>query len=338
MREKFDSAASQNFYGNRDCLSIVSDESPIFIEGFTADHQAVSSEGGLNVDGKRSFYVSGMPEELALLSAYLYVQDGAALLFPSEGVVLKLSAKELQSLKDYVKNFERIFNLKVVNNTYEVDRTTMNNEQEQSTYHPLSKEVAFSSTATRFFNSNVNISNSHQRILTMLLTGFSFDDVYSMVKYGSVTGLPPDLTISQLNNFSHYYGRTPDLIRLATAQQIPNRQGLMDANEKPTFVGARLEVDIMDSDYNDPSKQGKKLPTWGGAICAAVGVDCMSGYVVGKLLTKKSNTLEFIKEFVQFFQMHKHPIKKLSSDSGIVSASNFQVMTTDAIQYLYPRN
>jgi hypothetical protein len=98
MREKFDSAASQNFYGNRDCLSIVSDESPIFIEGFTADHQAVSSEGGLNVDGKRSFYVSGMPEELALLSAYLYVQDGAALLFPSEGVVLKLSAKELQSL------------------------------------------------------------------------------------------------------------------------------------------------------------------------------------------------------------------------------------------------
>ena len=222
------------------------------------------------------------------------------MLFPSDGIVVKLSQGELESLKNFVKGFEEVFKLKVVNNTYEVVRTHENSEvKEQVRYD----ESAFSSTATRYFNLRVNVSNSTQRILTLLLTGLSFDDVYSMVKHGSVTGLPPDLTISQMNSFSHQFGRTPDILRLATAQQIPNRKGLVDEIARPANVGDRFEVDIMDSDYNDPtSKKGMKLATWGGATCAAVGVDCSSGYVVGKLLNKKSNTIEFIKEFIQMFE------------------------------------
>jgi hypothetical protein len=110
----------------------------------------------------------------------------------------------------------------------------------------------------------------------------------------------------------------------------------VDEIARPANVGDRFEVDIMDSDYNDPtSKKGMKLATWGGATCAAVGVDCSSGYVVGKLLNKKSNTIEFIKEFIQFYNLHNKQIKLLASDSGIVSASTFQVMTTEALQYLH---
>lgn len=125
IREKFDSAASSNFYGNRDCLKVVSSRSdPIRIAGFTENHQAVSSERGMNIDDKEAFYVKGMPTDLALLSAYLYVQDGAALLLPSEGVVVKLSPEEREELKEFIKGFQEVFKLKVVNNTYEVVRST----------------------------------------------------------------------------------------------------------------------------------------------------------------------------------------------------------------------
>ena len=336
IREKFDSAASQNFYGSRDCLKVISEDSePIFIEGFTGNHQAVSRESGINRDGKHSFYVRGMPKELALLSAYLYVQDGAAILLPSDGVVVKLSQEELKKLKAFIVQFEEVFKLKVVNNTYEVVRTNEQSSNIEPSHQQKDYPIAMSSTSTKFFNTKVNVANSTQRILTLLLTGLSFEDIYNMVKYQSASGLPPDLTMSQLNAFSHQFGRTPDILRLATAQQIPNQRGLMEASSKPTFVGARFEVDIMDTDYNDPSsKKGAKLPTWGGALCAAVGVDCFSGYVIGKLLKAKSNTVEFLKEFVQYYQLQGHTIKLLASDSGIVSMSKFQVMTSESLKYL----
>jgi hypothetical protein len=194
---------------------------------------------------------------------------------------------------------------------------------------------AYSSTATKFFNTKVNVSNATQRILTMLLCGLSFNDLYLIAKHDSISGIPPDINVQSLNSFSHKYGRTPDILRLATAQQIPNRQGLMDHSTKPLFVGARVEIDIMESDYNDPSvKQGKKLATWGGATSAAVCVDCFSGYCCGKLLKNMKNTVEFLKEFVQYYKLHGYKIKILASDSGIVSHSTFQVWTTGALEYL----
>ena len=48
----------------------------------------------------------------------------------------------------------------------------------------------------------------------MLLTGLSFNDLYTIIKNGSVNGLPPDLKLQHLNTFSHRYGRTPDILRL----------------------------------------------------------------------------------------------------------------------------
>jgi uncharacterized protein (UPF0218 family) len=54
-----------------------------------------------------------MPEDLALLSAYLYAQDGAAILFPTDGVVVKLSNQELKLLKVRIcKQFRRSFQIK----------------------------------------------------------------------------------------------------------------------------------------------------------------------------------------------------------------------------------
>jgi hypothetical protein len=119
MCEKLDSAASQNFYGDRDRLIIVSDDTdPIYIEGFTGS-KAASTEHGINQDGKHAYFVKGMPEHLALLSAYLYAQDGAVLLFPNDGVVVKMNQDEVGTLKKFVESFPEVFKLKVVNNTYE---------------------------------------------------------------------------------------------------------------------------------------------------------------------------------------------------------------------------
>ena len=339
LREKFDSAASLNFYGSQDQLRIITEAEPILIDGFTDQHQAISNQQGLNQDGKISYIVNGMPQDLALLSAHAYAQEGAAILFPNDGVVLKLSNMEIKKLKQYIEQFPQSLNLKVSNNTYEVDRElnrSSKSQQVSTIINNISNAQAFSTTASRFFNTKVNVSNNTQRILTMLLTGLSFNDLYTIIKNGSVNGLPPDLKLQHLNTFSHRYGRTPDILRLANAQQIPNRHGLLDDTRKPTFVGERVEVDIMESDYNDPSKKGvsAKLPTWGGATSAAVCVDSYSGFVIGKLLKNMRNTVEFLKEFVQYFKTYRHKIAKLAADSGIVSQSTYQVWTPEAASYL----
>ena len=107
--------------------------------------------------------------------------------------------------------------LKVQNRTYEVNNAknpanTVSNQQIQFNEN---QEEALQGTATRFFNTKVNVSNQTERILTLLMTGLSFRDWQMHVKHGSLGGIPPDLTSHGLNRFEYRYGRTPDIVRLA---------------------------------------------------------------------------------------------------------------------------
>jgi len=143
-----------------------------------------------------------------------YVSDGAAVLFPNEGQVIRMTSDERAALKNYIAAFPTIKRLVVRNRTYEVD------SDEADSHCNIASENAYSSTATRYFNSKVHISNAQERVLATLLTGLSFQDIYTMVK-NNIDGLPRDLTLKALNRFEHNYERTPDVLQLAT----PNLAG-----------------------------------------------------------------------------------------------------------------
>lgn len=107
-----------------------------------------------------------------------------------------------------------------------------------------SAEMANSSTATKFYNTKMNVANETQRVLTLLLMGMTFSDLYSCVKHNSIEGLPPDVNIRMLNSFAHKYGRTPDLVRLAVPTDNVSRFGLM-TTEKVVRKGQRVERKLM---------------------------------------------------------------------------------------------
>ena len=318
--EKFDTAASMNMSGNptRLQVSTVASGDGVAINGFNGSRSYVTTVG-LNGDKKKEYFVRDMPKELVLLCAQMYASDGAAILFKDGGVVLSLDEDELAALKRHVADYKVLKRLKVVNRTYEVD-----NKQAE----------AMSSMSNRYFNTKVNVSNGTQRVMTMLLTGLSFQDLYLNVKHGSVRGLPPDLTTKALNHFEHKYGRTPDIVRMANPLNLKSRFGLMTAVEV-TVVGQRCEMDVMNPDYNEVvNGKTKKLKTHGGANAAAVVVDCYSEFVMGKLLKKLGNSKVYVSEFISLYELAKIKMVLLAADSGVNSQSMFEVFTTEVEQLL----
>ena len=119
----------------------------IMVKGFNNTSSSVAATG-LNTDSKPELYVPGMPDDLVLLCAADYTSSGATILLPNEGYVLSLSPDHQQFLREYAQNHDIIKTLKVNNNTYEVAPD------------PISFPVAYNSTATKYFNSKVNVSTA----------------------------------------------------------------------------------------------------------------------------------------------------------------------------------
>jgi hypothetical protein len=196
---KFDSGCSRNMSGVRDrLLDSAAAPANVSVRGFNNSVSAVDSVG-LNEDGKVEYYVPNMPSDMVLLSAHDYARDGAAVLMADSGVVLRMSDEERSQLEAFISRFEVTKNLVVRNRTYEV----------------VPCEDAMSSTATRYFNSKVHVSSVDERIMVMLLTGLSFNDLLAMVENDSVQGLPRDLSVASLHRFERKFGRTPDVLQLA---------------------------------------------------------------------------------------------------------------------------
>jgi len=350
---KFDSGASRCMSGDharlRDPLPI---PHRVTITGFNSQSSSEPTMMGVNADGKQEYYVSDMPRHLTLLCANAYCQDGCAVLFANDGLVLRMSADELSELKNFLSSYPVTKHLRVRNRTYEVDEANISDAVfgvDTSTScvssaievveYPVTTEAALNSTATRFFNTKVNVSNQTERVLTLLMTGLTFRDWEMHVKNRSLEGIPPDLTLHGLHRFENRYGRTPEIVQLAHPTHVRHATGLRSDREQPSRTGARVEIDCMYSDYNiretvpgtsvkPETVRSIKLPTHGGAIAAAVCVDCYSSFVHGHLLKSVAHPEVFVDRFLHRFHLDQAPVSTLAADSGVVTNSMFHVLTT----------
>ena len=322
---KFDTACSRNMSGTAHRIYHQHKRDNVIIQGFNGSTSSVDAVG-INGDGKMEYYVKSMPTNLTLLSAHEYVKDGAAVLFPEDGVVLRLTDSERVSLQKFITQFDVSKQLSVKNRTYEV-------ANKASTGEPV--EQAMNNTATRYFNSKVHVSNKEERILSMLLMGFTHKDLYSMATSNCVEGLPRDLTKRALNQFSHRHGTSPDILQLARPNLAGNTKGYMAPKPILTHVGQRVEADFMFTDFNMVvSKRTVKIPTLGGAIAAFLTVDGHSEYVHGLLVHSVANSVEYIRTVHQQYLRDGHTIETFAADGGVIIQSEYRVMLPDAQKYL----
>ena len=190
---KFDSACSKNMSGNPSRLlpSTVNSTNNIRVKGFNNTVSPATSIGR-NEDNKSELYVPSMPSNLVLLSAHDYAKDGCALLFEDFGILVQLTESEKQSfIQSLINRYPITKFLKVVNNTYEVVNLT---DSPLLSTDPVT-ESAHSSTASRYFNSKIHVTNPEERVLATLLTGLSFSDIYSHLKNNSLIGFPRDVIL-----------------------------------------------------------------------------------------------------------------------------------------------
>jgi hypothetical protein len=325
---KFDSACSRCMSGIPERLiDTTKPLSTIAVRGFNGTVSTVDTVG-VNDDGKREYFIQSMPADLCLLSANEYAKDGAAILMEDDGVVLRLSNEEKERFREYISQFQKIKELVVRNRTYEVA-------------HSSNDEVAMNNTATRYFNSKVNVSNSEERIMATLLTGLSFRDIYYLVKHNCAKGLPRDITVQSLNSFQHKYGSTPDVLQLAVPNLAGNTKGYMAPIEKVTEVGQRVEADYMQFDFNDTivdtktqQKKTIKLTSHGGATGAYLSVDVYSGMLHGRLIVSVGESVKRVKETIETYTRDGHAVKLFAADQGVLIQGKFSVATPEVQEYV----
>lgn len=332
---KMDSAASRSMAGSEGRLKNVTplEGDSITITGFNGTISNVRLVGQ-NEDNKKEYYVPSMPENLVLLCANDYAQDGAVVLLPNSGMVIKMSENERKELLKTLNKYEVTKYLKVKNRTYEVDE--------------WDDEFAYAA-ATQYFNTKIHTTSVDERILAHLISGFTLKDLKAAIKNKSVTGLHPEITSAALTRFGERWGSTPDAVQLAKPDLMGNKKGYMSEEEEILTIGQYVESDFMESDYNDEEKLStseeildnglkrkriKKLPTHGGAIAAIVTVDSYSGFVMGRLVKSTAKSIELVKEIINEYEKHNYHIMEFAADNGILTQSTFRVITPEVETYL----
>lgn len=345
---KFDTGCSRNMSGVPGRLHTASSTNAS-VEGFNGARERVDA-AGTNEDSRLEYFLSSMPRHLVLLSGNDYAKEGAAVLFPEDGRVVKLTVEEQEALREFLRPFPTVKELIVKNHTYEVrnSNSTPTASHAAATVRP---DEAHSTTATRYFNSKINVSNTQERVLAHLLTGMTFQDSYTAVQHGSIAGLPRDLTIKALNNYEHNFGTNPPILQLARPNLAGNTKGYNAPRPVLVRVGQRVEADFMECEINDvvpaaaaggarrtakstPAPRARKLATHGGAIAAFVSVDSYSGFVHGRLVQSLGNCVTQVEYINAKYQTAGHQISLFAADQGVLSQSQFQVMTPEVEQYL----
>jgi hypothetical protein len=249
IRLKLDSGCSRSVSGNLDRLSSdhpIIYNPPISITGFNNSTSNVTAQG-INSDSKIEYYVKSMPSNLALLCAADYAQEGAIVLLKDKGYILDLSDLDLNSLINYILNFKISKQLVVRNNTYEVDLSNDVHNVSNNT----NNDIAYSSTANKYFNSKINVSSNDERILAMLLCGLPYKTLEFAVKNGSITSLPRDITRDSLLTFSRKYGNNPEILQLSLPDLAGNVKGYMKPADPILKVGQLVEGDYVHSEINE---------------------------------------------------------------------------------------
>ena len=306
------------------------------VKGFNNTSSSVAATG-FNTDSKPELYVPGMPEDLVLLCAADYTNSGATILLPNEGYVLSLSPEQQHFLREFAQQNDIIKTLTVNNNTYEVAPD------------PISSQVAYNSTATKYFNSKVNVSTAQERILSTLLTGLTFRDLLFLTNNDAVSGLPRDLTATALHSFENKYGRTPDVLQLAFPDLSGNAKGYFAPKPILTHCGQRIEADFFEPEFNDLTSiddtseapltstqraKLRKIKSFGGAIAGYAYIDVYTGCADGILVNSMAKPLPLVKATVQSFKAKGHKVEVFSADQGVISQSLFRVAIPEVQKYL----
>ena len=245
------------------------DSKNIEIEGFNGQISLVDKVG-INSDGKKEYFVSNMPKDLVLLCANQYAKDGAIILMKNDGFVIHLSDSEVEEFRNLLKKYFIFKKLAVVNRTYEVC------SDEENSSNIIGYDTAYHVGAT-LFHTRVNVPNMEQRILILMMMGFSYADIYQHVlnrekKKNSINGFPPDLTLAGLEKYKHKYGVTPTLVTLSQPHTINESEGLKDKIKSTEKPGDRIEIDCFEYEFNESrtksTKHSKKLTSFGGAMSA----------------------------------------------------------------------
>lgn len=327
--EKFDTACSRSISGAPGRIREVDVRHNIVIKGFNDGSEKVDKVG-VNYDDMQEYFVSGMPKDLALLSGNEYVErGGAAVLFPRDGVVLRIDVAEQQMLRDYIAAFPVWKKLCVKNRTYEIAPV------QESAY-----------AATNYFNTKVNVNTGEERVLSYLLTGLTLRDIQSAIRDGSIDGFHPELEGRALSNFEAKWGRTPDVVHLAHPNKIGNVKGYMTKPPVYSHVGQVVEMDNMESDFNESDtledisamncerKRVQKLPTHGGARFANVTYDVFSGLVHGRLLLNQANAVEWVQATIDLYATAGYTIAEFAADRQIIHEGKFRVATAAVVALL----
>jgi len=348
---KFDTGASHSMSGVPDRISVTQLSPDIAIRGFNSAISTVQAIGR-NDHGIDEFFVSDMPDNLVLLCAHQYVsKHGAAILFKDEGIIIDLNKDTMMEFKDYINQYPVAHKLHIRNKTYEL-ADEQSSHQYQLLYDTSSDqqhEQGFSAAPVQYFNSKINVSSVEERILALLISGLTIENLIKYVKHGSVSGLHPDITLSSLHKFSRKYGYSPDAVQLAIPNKQGNVKGYLAPSKQLTQCGEVVEMDFFDPDFNEPHespsvvstednairrKKVKKLSTHGGAIAANVYVDAYSGYVQGTLVKSTARPLQLIEDAISKYEAYHHPVQLFAADSGVSSQSEFRVFVPEVERYL----
>ena len=127
---------------------------------------------GENEDGKEEIFVESLPDDLVLLCANQYAEDGAVILFGADGLVIKMKEEEVQELRQVLLKHGVEKFLVVKNGTYHVASS-------EESGGVGSFDVFAANT---YFNTQVNVSNGEERILAYMLSGLTWDMMWDAVQ------------------------------------------------------------------------------------------------------------------------------------------------------------
>jgi len=351
MREKLDSGSGLSLTKSTDSLFDVTEPEPdeVFRCVSFNGNASISGRIGTNRDGFTVHEINDMPPNLTLLAASQYASKGAVVLFQEKGVIIKGSKLEIENFRKFVDQQTVFLNLKVVRGTYEVsrddglDKKDKEDKKVDITENLFGEEEEEECGGVTYFNglngrnTKIQVANENDRIMTLLLCGWSMKDLEAAAKYNTILGMHPTITSEAIREFIKLNGSSLNVVSMALSRNQPNIGAFEGIRKKPERMG-HLQMDIGEFDFLDELKEGdkkrRKLASFGGALFFALWVDEYSGFLRGKLLKNTKNVVEVVKYAIQGLRRDGHTAHEFTADTGINSAAVWQVMSPEVERYL----
>ena len=174
-------------------------------------------------------------------------------------------------------------------------------------------------------NTKITVASVNDRIVTLLLCGWSINDLLSCAKHKTVLGMHPTITTEAISDFIKVNGSSLNVVSMALNRNQPNTKAFESVRKTPTEVG-HIQMDFGEWDFLDTlqvgDKRRKKLPSFGGALMFCIWTDEFSGYPQGKLMKSTKNALEVVKVAIQGLRRDGHTALILE-DTGIKYKKKF---------------